>query len=117
MMLNAKVEQIAQKKVVITVSGSMTLGSSLKVLDAQLQNLVSNGVNTIVFDLTDVDFIDSAGLGLLMLAHGLLEKENTMLRLCGAQARVRALLKMTKTDSLLHLDESREESLEAILHS
>jgi anti-sigma B factor antagonist len=112
--LNAKVEQIGQKKVVITVSGSMTLGPSLKVLDAQLQNLVSNGVNTIVFDLTDVDFIDSAGLGLLMLAHGLLEKEDTMLRLCGAQSRVRALLKMTKADSLLHVDESREESLEAI---
>lgn len=114
MMLNAKVELVEPKKVVITVSGSMTLGSPLKVLDAQLQNLVSNGVNTIVFDLTDVDFIDSAGLGLLMLAHGLLEKENTMLRLCGAQARVRALLKMTKTDSLLHIDESREDSLQAI---
>lgn len=114
MMLNAKVEQIEQKKVVITVSGSMTVGSPLKVLDAQLQNLVSNGVNMIVFDLTEVDFIDSAGLGILMLAHGLLEKENTMLRLCGVQARVRALLKMTKTDSLLHVDDSREESLEAI---
>jgi len=114
MSMNSKVEQIAQKKIVITVSGSMTLGSPLKVLDAKLQNLVSNGVNTIVFDLTEVDFIDSAGLGLLVLAHGLLEKEDTMLRLCGVQARVRALLKMTKTDSLLHLDESREESLEAI---
>lgn len=114
MVLNAKIEQISRKKVVITVSGSMTLGPSLKVLDAQLQNLVSNGVNTIVFDLTDVDFIDSAGLGLLVLAHGLLEREDTMLRLCGAQARVSALLRMTKTDSLLHVDESREQSLEAI---
>lgn len=114
MILNSKVEQIADKQVVITVSGSMTLGSKLKVLDAQLENLVSNGVNTIVFDLTDVDFIDSAGLGILVLAHGLLDKENTMLRVCGAQSRVHALLKMTKTDTLLHVDDSREQSMEAI---
>lgn len=114
MLLNTKIEQIAEKKVVITVEGSMTVGSSLKVLDAQLQNLVTNGVKTVVFDLTDVDFIDSAGLGLLMLARGLLNKSGFMLRLCSPQARVRALLKMTKTDTLLKIDESLEDSLAAI---
>ena len=114
MQLNTKIEEVAQKKVVITVEGSMTLGSSLKVLDAQLQNLIANGVNTVVFDLTEVDFIDSAGLGLLMLARGLLNKSGSMLRLCSPQARVRALLRMTRTDTLLKIDESLEESLAAI---
>ncbi|MCL5262999.1 MAG: STAS domain-containing protein [Acidobacteria bacterium] len=114
MLLTSKIEPIEDRQVVIKVTGSMTLGASLKVLDAQVQNLVSNGVNTVVFDLTGVDFIDSAGLGLLMLARRLLEKRDAMLRLCGAQARVRALLRMTKTDALLHLDESLEDSLEAI---
>lgn len=112
--MKTKVEQAAEKMVVITVTGSMTLGSSLKVLDAQLQNLVTNGVERVIFDLTDVDFVDSAGLGLLMLAHGLLDREGAMLRLCGLQARVRALLKMTKTDMLLPVDESLADSLEAI---
>jgi anti-anti-sigma factor len=114
MLLNTKVEQVEEKLVVITVTGSMTLGSSLKVLDAQLQNLVTNGVNRVVFDLTDVDFVDSAGLGLLMLAHGLLDRKDARLRLCGLQARVRALLKMTKTDMLLKVDESLAESMAAI---
>lgn len=114
MLLNTKIKEIAQKKIVITVEGSMTQGSSLKVLDAQLQNLVTNGVNTVVFDLTEVDFIDSAGLGLLMLARGLLSKSGSRLRLCSPQARVRALLRMTKTDTLLQIDESLEDSLAAI---
>lgn len=114
MVLNTKIKEITEKQVVIVVEGSMTLGSSLKVLDAQLQNLVTNGVNRMVFDLTEVDFIDSAGLGLLMLVRGLLSKSGSMLRLCSPQARVRALFKMTKTDSLLKIDESLEESLEAI---
>lgn len=114
MVLNARFDEIAQKQIVITIEGSMTQGSSLKVLDAQLQNLVTNGANRVVFDLTDVDFIDSAGLGLLMLARGLLNKSGSMLRLCSPQARVRALLKMTKTDTLLKIDESLEDSLQAI---
>jgi anti-anti-sigma factor len=114
MMLSSKVDQIAEKQVVITVTGSMTAGTQLKVLDAQIQNLVTNGARAIVFDLTDVDFIDSAGLGLLMLARSLLERENAALRLCGVQARVRALLRMTRTDSLLQVDEDREGSLRAI---
>lgn len=114
MLLKTKIEEIADKQVVITVEGSMTLGSSLNVLDARLQNLVTNGVNRVVFDLTDVDFIDSGGLGLLMLARGLLNKSDSMLRLCCPQARVRALLKMTKTDTLLKIDDTLEESLKAI---
>lgn len=114
MSLKTKIEEIAEKQVVITLEGSMTLGATLNVLDAKLQNLVTNGVNRVVFDLTDVDFIDSGGLGLLMLARGLLNKSGSMLRLCSPQARVRALLKMTKTDTLLKIDDSLEDSLEAI---
>lgn len=114
MPLTSKVEEVAAKQVVITVEGSMTQGSSLQVFDAQLQNLVMNGMNRVVLDLTAVDFIDSAGLGLLMLARGLLNKADSMLRLCCLQARVRALLRMTRTDTLLKIDESLEESLEAI---
>ena len=114
MLLSTKIEQITEKQVIIAIEGSMTLGSSLKVLDAQLQNLITNGVNAVVFDLTEADFIDSAGLGLLMLARGLLNKPGSMLRLCCPQGRVRALLRMTKTDTLLKIDESLDESLAAI---
>lgn len=114
MVLKSKIEEIAEKQVVITLEGSMTLGSSLKVLDAQLQNLVTNGVNRVVFDLREVDFIDSGGLGLLMLAGSLLNKSGSMLRLSSPQARVRALLRMTRTDTLLKIDESLEDSLAAL---
>lgn len=114
MPLTSKVEPIADKQVVITVAGSMSAGPTLKVLDARMQNLVTNGVHTLVLDVTEVDFMDSSGLGLLMLVRSLLNKQGAMLRLCGAQGRVLALLRMTKTDTLLNLDESLEDSLEAL---
>ena len=114
MSLTSKVESIADKQVVITITGSMSVGSPLKVLDAQMQNLVSNGVHRLVLDMTEVDFMDSSGLGLLMLVRGLLNKQGSMLRLCGTQGRVRALLRMTKTDTLLNIDESLEDSLKAL---
>ena len=114
MSLTSKVEPIADKQVVITVTGSMSAGPTRKVLDARMQNLVTNGVHTLVLDMTEVDFMDSSGLGLLMLVRSMLNKQDAMLRLCGTQGRVRALLRMTKTDTLLNLDESLEDSLAVV---
>jgi anti-anti-sigma factor len=58
--------------------------------------------------------VDSAGLGMLMYAYGLLNDKKGVLRLCGVAPRVLSLLQMTKTDTFLPIDPSRDESVAAI---
>jgi anti-anti-sigma factor len=67
-----------------------------------------------VIDLTDVEYVDSAGLGMLMYAYGMLNEKKGTLRLCGVTARVMSLLQMTKTDMFLPIDTSLDESLAAL---
>jgi anti-sigma B factor antagonist len=86
---------------VITVSGSLTLGTSLKVLDSQIQNLIDGGLLHLVLDISAVDYVDSAGLGLLIHTYGRLNEKKGTIALNGVQPRVADLLRLTKLDTYL----------------
>ncbi len=111
MPLSATIENHPREIAVVSLSGRMTLGSSLKIADSQIQAAIEDGVSRMVVDLTDVEYMDSAGLGMLMVAYGLVNEKKGSLRLCGVAPRVMSLLQMTRTDGLLPIDGTREESL------
>ena len=114
MPLSASIENLPQGIAVVRLSGGLTLGTSLKIADSQIQSAIEGGVTRMVIDLTDVEYVDSAGLGMLMYAYGMLNEKKGTLRLCGVTARVMSLLHMTKTDMFLPIDKSLDESLAAL---
>jgi anti-anti-sigma factor len=114
MPLSASIEDLPEGIAVVTLSGGLTLGTSLKIADSQIQAAIEDGVTRMVIDLTDVEYVDSAGLGMLMYAYGMLNEKKGSLRVCGVAPRVMSLLQMTKTDTFLPIDKSRDESLAAV---
>jgi len=114
MPLSATIEKLPEATAVVMLSGQMTLGTSLKVADSQMQGLISDGVTKLVIDLSAVDYMDSAGLGLLVYVFGTLREKTGALRLCGVAPRLLTLLQLTKTDTFLSIDQSRAESLAAL---
>jgi anti-anti-sigma factor len=114
MPLSATIETLPEGIAVVTLSGGLTLGTSLKIADSQIQSAIANGVTRMVIDLTSVEYVDSAGLGMLMYAYGMLNEKQGALRVCGVADRVMSLLKMTKTDSFLPIDATCEESVAAL---
>lgn len=115
MLLTANIEKLRDESAVVTFSGPMTLGTSLKMADAQVQQAIAQGVTRMVFDLSNVDYVDSAGLGMIVFIYGALSAKNGNLRLCGVSSRVLSLLKLTKTDTLMTIDGCREDSLMALM--
>jgi anti-sigma B factor antagonist len=99
---------------VVVFSGRITLGSSLSLADSQIRSLINSGVRKIVFDLTEVELVDSAGLGMLVYTYGSLCSKGGALRLCGVAPRILSLLELTKMNTLLAIDATREESLAAL---
>jgi anti-anti-sigma factor len=114
MPLSTSIENLPLGIAVVRLSGGLTLGISLKIADSQIHSEIEDGVSRMVIDLTDVEHVDSAGLGMLMYAYGMLNEKKRMLRLCGVTARVLSLLQMTKTDMFLPIDKSLDESLAAL---
>jgi anti-anti-sigma factor len=114
MPVEARIELLPGDAAVFTLTGAMTMGKPLKAVEGQLQNAVASGIVHMVLDLHGVDYADSAGLGLLVHTFGLLNERHGTLRLCGIQPRLRAMLHTTRTDTILTLDGSREDSLAAL---
>jgi len=104
MILTSTVEQLSDGKAVIELSGPLSLGTSLKVLDSQIQNLIAGEVSDVLLDLSKVDYADSAGLGMLVHTYGLLKKKQGKLTLKGVQPRVMELLKLTAVDTLMTIE-------------
>ncbi len=111
MPLSVAIEKLPEGTAVVTLAGGMTLGTSLKIADSQIHATIAEGVTRMVIDLTGVEYVDSAGLGMLVYVYGTLQEKQGALRLCGVAPRVLSLFQMTKTDGFLVGDADRAESL------
>ena len=67
-------------------------------LRQELKNLVSEGTEELIVDLTGVDIIDSTGLGLLIAAHNSLKKTGGKLVVTNTTADIRELFKCMRLD-------------------
>ena len=66
----------------------------------QLTELLASGHNLVMLDMADVNFIDSSGLGALIIALKMLRTAGGDLYLCSIAEPVRSLLSMTRMDRL-----------------
>ena len=111
MPLELIIDRLDQGSAVLTLSGPLTLGTNMKIVDSNVQQLVSSGCNRLIVDLSACPYADSSGLGFLIHASGLAAEHGGALRLCGVTERVVALLAMTKTDAILPCDADRRQSI------
>lgn len=106
---------ISQDNGIATVrfTGRITLGSSLSLAESQINQLIENqGTRKIIFDLTNVDYIDSAGLGFIVFMHGKLQEKGGQLRLAHPNSQLLDLFRMTHTYTLLQIDSDSRQSTE-----
>ena len=81
----------------------------------ELQNeLVNNKPPMMVFDLSGVPYMDSAGIGVLINYYVAAEKHGRKMALAGANERVDALLVLTKVQGLLRSYATLEEAVEHV---
>jgi len=111
MILEAELERLDPMTAVFRLTGRMTLGMRLREIEAKISDAADNGVQKLILDLSGVEFIDSAGLGALMILYGNMKVRGGQLRLVSPAPRVLDLLKLTHTDSILRIEENLEAAL------
>jgi anti-sigma B factor antagonist len=114
MILDVAINQIAPDTAVVTLTGPLTLGTSLMTADTRLQGLIKAGTKKIALDMSGVPYIDSAGLGAIVHAYGLATEVQGTMRLCAISDKVASLLKMTRMDTFLPIDPDVTASLAAL---
>ena len=89
----------------------MTLGMRLREIESKITDAANDGVERLILDLSGIDYLDSAGLGVLMILYGNMKLRKGQLRLVAPRAKVLEVLKMTHTDSILSICRNLEAAL------
>ena len=100
-MLETEVLKIEGDIHVVALKGRLTLGSRLSLLEAEINTLANNGAQKVILDLENVEYADSAALGVLLHASGAVRTKGGKLLLAAPNERLQDLFRLTNTAQLL----------------
>jgi len=81
---------------VLDLSGRITLGEGSVQLRDAVRGLISKGTKGILLNLSDVNYIDSSGLGELVSAFTTAKNQGADVKLLGLTKKVKDVLQLTK---------------------
>jgi len=94
--------------VILAVTGRITLGEGNVMLREVVRDLADNGTKKVVLNLSEVNYIDSSGMGELVKTHTTMHNKGGQLKLSSLNKRVHDLLEMTRLSAVfdIHNDEA-----------
>jgi anti-sigma B factor antagonist len=95
-------ESVREDVVILTLKGRLTLGESNLVRE-KIAALAASGKHNIVVDLGSVEYIDSTGLGILVICFTSLKKQGGALKLVNPNKRNVELLLLTKLHTVFEV--------------
>ena len=103
MILQLHKSQPAPDICLIAFSGKLMMGHDSRQVEWSISELLIAGIKKIIFDLSELDGIDSTGVGVLVVCQAKMQKAGGMLRIAGPQGIVQETLMLTHVDKLVPL--------------
>jgi len=94
---------IADNEVVVRLSEALTFSDHGAFRDV-LKNVIASESHKCIFDLSKLESVDSAGLGMFMIASEELEKENWKMVLRSPRGQVKQLLDLAKIKDVVTIE-------------
>ncbi|MFL6350938.1 MAG: STAS domain-containing protein [Bryobacteraceae bacterium] len=96
-------EKEAEGIVILGLHGRLVAGAESGDFRRKMTELISTGHNSIILDMKRVDFIDSTGLGALVVAHTQLQKAGGSVKLLNLSKRHLQLMVLTKLSTVFEI--------------
>jgi len=103
MILNLERRKVEPDIAVIDMTGRITMGSDSQKIEWGLAELLKENQKKVIFDLSEVTYLDSSGIGILMMCHAKLKKAGGALRIAGARGMVEETLELTSVNKIVRL--------------
>ena len=100
--------------VILDLSGRITMGEGTLVIRDHIQKLLNGGDRKFLLNLSDVDYIDSSGLGELVTSFTTVRNHDGQLKLLNLTKRVQDLLQITKLLTVFEVFNSEAEALKTM---
>jgi anti-sigma B factor antagonist len=103
-MPGSKIRQVEPNVTLVELSGHLNLGNELMSLEAAVKRLIHEGARKLVFDVSKLEYIDSAGIGMLVGCNGQMDRAGGKIRVAGAQGAVSKAFAVVHMDRITSLD-------------
>jgi anti-sigma B factor antagonist len=87
--------------VVLEMAGRITLGRDCQQIESDVDELLRGKQARIVFDLSRVKYMDSSGVGIMVMCSGKVREAGGELRIAGATGVVEQTLLLTRTSVIV----------------
>jgi anti-sigma B factor antagonist len=111
MILEAVYEPVDLTTAVFRLTGRMILDERLREVESEIGEVANHGIHKLILDLSGVEYLDSAGLGALLMLYGNMKVRGGQFRLVAPSAKVLDVLKSTRANSILNIDQNLEAAL------
>ena len=98
---------------VIQCNGRIVFGEESSLLREEVKKAIADGSKKIVLNLSEVNYIDSGGLGTLVALHTTAHNSGATIKLANLTKRVGDLLQVTKLLTVFEVHTSEYEALES----
>ncbi|MFP4356411.1 MAG: STAS domain-containing protein [Phycisphaerae bacterium] len=98
---------------IVELEGDIDLQHSLA-FQKQISSLIDRAARGLVFDLTDVPYMDSSGVASLVKVLSSCRKQEMEMALAGLNPRVRGIFEITRLDKVFRMYDTVEKALQEL---
>jgi len=98
---------------IVELKGNVMGGPDAGELNDLLHKFIDNGKKNVVVDLSDVKFMNSSGLGMLISGYTTMKNGGGNLKLCNATDKIESLLVITKLITIFEHYNSVDEAVKS----
>jgi anti-sigma B factor antagonist len=102
--MTPKTTRVEPDVTVVDLSGRLNLGNTLMSIETYIKRLIDEGSQKVVVHVSELTYIDSAGIGMLVSCFGHAEKSAGELRIAGARDAVAKVFEVVHLDRIVPLD-------------
>jgi anti-sigma B factor antagonist len=100
--------------IILDLSGRLTGGGGVSLFLETVRDLAAEGTTSVILNLTAVDFMDSTGVGAVVVCSELLRNQAGRLTINNAQALVRDVLRITHLDHALRCFDNEDAAIASL---
>ncbi len=102
---------------ILDISGRITVGEGNVILREIVRDLAAKGAKAIVLNLSEVQYVDSSGVGELVKAHTTIRNQGGQLKLTNLNKRVHDLLELTRLSAVFDIQKDETSAIRSFAGS
>ena len=114
MITQTNTRQVEPDITVMEITGRLNLGNTLISVEDAIKKLIQDGVRKLVLDLTGLSYIDSSGIGMIVMCAGQMGQAGGRMRVAGAQGVVARAFELVRLSLVVPQDSDVDSACAAI---